>query len=138
MTDATMHDTDRAESSAMSKSQTFAARTLRGASLFVFVACFATVASAAGAQKAFASADEAASALASAVKAHDRAAIVAILGAGSDKWITSGDAVADRAAGDSFVASFEQKHAIVDDNAVTLSEPLQQWLEVRQAIGEVV
>ncbi len=63
------------------------------------------------AQRAFASADEAASALVAAVKASDRKAVLGILGASAEKWLWSGDAVADRAAGEQFVASFEKQHA---------------------------
>ena len=51
----------------------------------------------------FRSADEAADALVKAVKARDRKAIIAILGPGAEKSIWSGDAVADRAAGERFI-----------------------------------
>jgi DUF2950 family protein len=72
----------------------------------------ATAARAAAAdQKTFATPDEAANALVQAVKAHDRAATLAVLGKASS-WISSGDTVADRAAGDRFVAAYESKHAI--------------------------
>lgn len=76
---------------------------------------FATGAlAAAPAQKTFASPEEAASALVQAVKAHDRTAVLAVLGNAAE-WIGSGDKVADRAAGDRFVAAFEAKHAIALD-----------------------
>jgi len=65
------------------------------------------------AQKSFASPEDAVTALVQALKAHDRAATLAILGA--DEWISSGDAVADRAARDRFVAAYETKHAIALD-----------------------
>jgi hypothetical protein len=74
----------------------------------------ATAAAAAG-QKAFDSAQAAADALVNAVKAHDRPAILAILGPGTEKWIGSGDAVADRSRGEQFVSAYEQKHAIEPD-----------------------
>jgi Protein of unknown function (DUF2950) len=77
--------------------------------LFATGACAAAIA-----QKTFASPEDAASALVQAVKAHDRAATLAVLGdAGS--WISSGDTVADRAAGERFVAAYEVKHAIQRD-----------------------
>jgi hypothetical protein len=76
---------------------------------------FAVTSVAAPAQRTFASAEEAANALAGAVRKHDRAAILAVLGPGSEKWIASGDAVADRAAGEQFAAAFDQKHAIQPD-----------------------
>lgn len=88
------------------------ARWLRMAAVMLFALYASSPAAAANAQRSFGSPDEAASALVAAVKANDRKAIVAILGGGSDKSIFSGDAAADRAAGERFVASFEQKHAI--------------------------
>ena len=72
----------------------------------------ANIATAATQQRSFGSPDEAATALSQAVKVHDRSAILAILGPSSESWVTSGDAVADRAVGDRFVALFDQKHAI--------------------------
>lgn len=80
-------------------------------------------------QRSFASAEEAASALAAAVRVHDKAALVAILGAGSDQWITSGDAAADRAAGERFVKQFDEKHTIVrdGDNRATLAVGADDW-----------
>ena len=80
-------------------------------------------------QRSFASADDAANALVQAIKAHDRPAILGILGAGSEKWITSGDKVADRAMGDRFVAAYEQKHAISPegDARATLSIGPDDW-----------
>jgi hypothetical protein len=65
-------------------------------------------------EKTYASPEDAVTALVQALKAHDRAAIVAVLG-NAGEWISSGDAVADRAAGDRFVASYEAKHAIARD-----------------------
>jgi hypothetical protein len=90
---------------------------------------FTAASVAAAAQRTFASADEAASALAAAIKKHDRAAILAILGPGTDKWVTSGDAVADRAAGDKFVTAFDQKHAIQPDGdaKATLAIGSDDW-----------
>ena len=68
-----------------------------------------------GAQKTFASPEAAVEALVQAVKAHDRKAVLAVLGSASADWITSGDAVADHAAGERFVAAYEAKHAIKAD-----------------------
>ena len=76
---------------------------------------FTTVAfAAAPAQKTFASPEDAAGALVAAVKVHDRNATLAILGDVAD-WLSSGDAAADRATGDRFVAAYEQKHAFDRD-----------------------
>ena len=66
------------------------------------------------AQKSFASPEDAATALVQALKAHDRAATLAVLG-DAGEWISSGDAVADRATSDRFLASYETKHAIALD-----------------------
>jgi len=75
----------------------------------------ATAAHAAGApQKTFTSPEDAAAALVQAVKAHDRTGTFAVLGDVAD-WISSGDAVADRATADRFVTAYEAKHAIVRD-----------------------
>jgi len=65
-------------------------------------------------EKSFASPEEAAAALLSAVKANDRAAMLAVLGNAGD-WISSGDAAADRATAETFVGEYGQKHAIVPD-----------------------
>lgn len=72
-------------------------------------------------QRHFATADDATAALVAAVKANDRKAIVAVLGdAGSD--LSSGDAVADRAAKERFVASYDAKHAVrVDGDTARLT-----------------
>jgi hypothetical protein len=73
------------------------------------------------AQKTFASPEDAASALVEAVKVHKRADVLAVLGNAAE-WISSGDAVADRAAGDRFVAAYETKHVLTrDGDVVTLT-----------------
>ena len=59
----------------------------------------------------YASPEDAVNALVQAVKVHDRAATIAVLG-NVGEWISSGDKVADRATGDRFVAAYEAKHAI--------------------------
>jgi len=84
--------------------------------LALFAAVFAAVAAhaAAPAQKTFGSPEDAASALVQALKAHDRAAMLAVLG-NAGEWISSGDATADRAAADKFVADYEKKHSIARD-----------------------
>jgi DUF2950 family protein len=66
------------------------------------------------AEKSFATPEEAAAALAKAVKANDRAAVLSVLG-NAGEWISSGDAADDRATTGNFVAEYERKHAIVPD-----------------------
>ena len=78
-------------------------------------------AAAPSAQKSFASPEDAATALVQALKAHDRAALLAVLG-DAGEWISSGDAVHDRATSDRFVADYETKHAIaLDGDAAKLT-----------------
>jgi hypothetical protein len=79
--------------------------------------------------RSFASAEEAASALVAALKAHDKTALVAILGPGSNQWISSGDADADRAAADRFVRQFDEKHAISPegDARATITVGADDW-----------
>jgi hypothetical protein len=74
---------------------------------------------AAGTQRSFASPEEATQALVQAVKAHDRAATLALLGKDAASWISSGDAAADRAALERFIAAYDAKHQLVrkDDKA---------------------
>lgn len=83
-------------------------------SLVAFAFATAAFGAAGTAQQTFASPEDAAGALVAAVKAHDRKASLAILGNVGD-WLFSGDAAADRARGDRFVADYEQKHAIARD-----------------------
>jgi len=91
------------------------ARTRAGAGALFVALCFATsahAASDASAPRVFNSADEAAAALVKSLKSKDTAGALAILGPGSDKWVRSGDAVADRAARDRFIELYDQKHVI--------------------------
>ena len=86
--------------------------------LFVAAYLFATGAlAAAPVQKTFASPEDAAAALVQAVKAHKKADVLSVLGNAAE-WISSGDATADRAAGDRFVAAYESKHVITRDGDV--------------------
>jgi hypothetical protein len=72
---------------------------------------------AAPAQKTFATPEDAVSALVQAVRGHDRAAVLAVLG-NAGAWIASGDPTADRAMGDRFVAAYDAKHTIARDGDV--------------------
>lgn len=84
---------------------------------------------AAPAQRSFAAPEDAAAALIKALKARDDAGALAILGPGSEQWIRSGDAVADRAARARFVALYEQRQAIekVTDQRVLLTLGPDAW-----------
>jgi hypothetical protein len=85
--------------------------------LALIVAAFVATearAAASAAQRTFGSPEEAVTALVAALKAHDRAQLTPILG-NAGEWISSGDTVADRAAAERFVASYETKHSITRD-----------------------
>ena len=69
---------------------------------------------AAPAQKTFATPEDAVAALVTAVKAHDVAALRAVLG-NAPGALSSGDRVADRTLGEKFVAAYDAKHAIAKD-----------------------
>jgi hypothetical protein len=78
-------------------------------------------AASAGAQQSFKSADEAASALATAAKAGDRAAILTVLGNDAKDIVSSGDEVADKSIRERFVQAYDEKHEIEkhgDDQAM--------------------
>src|SRR4029450_10429404 len=92
-----------------------AVRKRSGLALMVVAVLFVTGAwAAAPADKTYASPEDAVNALVAALKAHDRAATLAVLG-NVGEWISSGDKVADRAVGDRFVAAYDAKHAITRD-----------------------
>ena len=89
--------------------------------LLVTVFYATSAAAAAPAQKTFATPEEAATALVQAVKAHDTAATMAILGHAKGE-LSSGDPVADRALAERFVAQYEKKHTLAaKGEAMTLT-----------------
>ncbi|MFI4904068.1 MAG: DUF2950 domain-containing protein [Burkholderiales bacterium] len=94
-------------------------RTVRQvARVLTMVVFSALVVSAAGAaapaQKSFATPEDAVNALVQAAQAHDRSATLAVLGDASE-WISSGDAIADKAKVDGFLSDYAAKHAIARD-----------------------
>ena len=77
---------------------------------------------AAATQRNFASPEEATQALVEAVKAHDRAATLAVLGQDAAAWISSGDATADQAAVARFIDAYDARHQLVrQDGKATLT-----------------
>jgi hypothetical protein len=88
--------------------------TKRALLFFAMMVAVTGALAAAPAQKSFPSPEEASSALVQAAKAHDRAALLAVLGDVAD-WIGSGDAVADRSIQERFVAAYEARHSIARD-----------------------
>src|SRR5262249_37466680 len=79
-------------------------------------------ASAANAQQTFKSADEAATALVSAVKAKDENAMLAVLGPDGEDIISSGDQVDDEAIRKLFVDAYDAAHhvAVEGDKAIII------------------
>ena len=76
---------------------------------------------AAPAQKSFATPEDAVNALVQAVTTRDRNATLSALG-DAGAWLSSGDAIADRATVERFLSDYEEKHTIVrDGNKATLT-----------------
>jgi hypothetical protein len=71
-----------------------------------------TLVSAASAQQAFKTPDEAATALATAAKSEDRNAVLTVLGRDAADIVSSGDQVADEATRQRFLAAYDEKHRI--------------------------
>jgi len=80
-------------------------------------------------QLTFASADEAVKALVAALQSSDGAKLLAVLGAGAEPIVSSGDPVADRAEKEGFLASYAAKNALVpgDADTMVLEVGQDQW-----------
>ena len=80
-------------------------------------------------QKTFPSPDDAVKALVDAVGTGDRKAVVAVFGPDSEKLLSSGDAVADRASGQAFLAAYGERHRIetVGEDRAVLHVGQQDW-----------
>lgn len=80
-------------------------------------------------QRVFATPEAAATALVQALRAHDRAAVLAILGQSASPWLSSGDPVADRAAREGFVQRYEEKSrvAVAPDSKAQLLIGADDW-----------
>ena len=90
------------------------------------IAALLCSASAAIAQQAFKTPDDAASALASAAKAGDMKALATVLGPDGEDIVSSGDEVADTATREKFVAAYDARHRIAmegDDKAIMVIGP---------------
>jgi Protein of unknown function (DUF2950) len=79
----------------------------------IIVAVFCVAASAAYAQQAFQTPDEAAAALVAAAKASDMKALVTVLGPDGEDIAASGDDIADAETRQKFVAAYDAKHKVV-------------------------
>jgi len=77
----------------------------------------------------FGSADEAATALTSALRASDRPRLLAIMGSDAEQILSSGDEVQDRNRREKFLALYDEKHALVNagENEVTLVVGKADW-----------
>jgi hypothetical protein len=83
-------------------------------------ACLAMCCAPAFAQKQFESPEQAIDALVAAARAGDKAAIVEILGPEGEEIVSSGDDVADRNTRDKFVAAYDAKHNLAEENGKTI------------------
>ena len=92
-------------------------------------ALLCVAASVASAQQAFKTPDEAASALVSAAKTGDRKGIITVLGPDGEDIVSSGDAVADAATREKFIAAYDAKHQIAmdGDNKATMVIGLEDF-----------
>jgi hypothetical protein len=63
-------------------------------------------------QQAYATPEEAAGALAAAIRALDEKALLTVLGPSARSWLASGDAVADRKDWEKFLAAYDRQHRI--------------------------
>jgi len=81
------------------------------------------------AQPDFASPDEAANALAEAVRAADPQAIVALMGPEADEWLFTGDDVSDRQEWARFLQAWDKRHAVQrsGDDLATLVVGEDEW-----------
>ena len=67
-------------------------------------------------QKVFATPEEAAKALTEAIRKHDKKLLLAVIGQSSGNWLSSGDEVADRHEKEKFLAAYDRKNSISQDN----------------------
>jgi len=83
----------------------------------------------AGAQKSFATPEDAAAALAAAVRAGDVNALIEVIGPASRNWLSSGDKVADRNDWAVFLAAYDKKHTVTrpNDMSATLEVGDDAW-----------
>ena len=90
----------------------------------------APAARAAGSQRYFTTPEEGVSDLVAALRAHDQKALLAILGPDGRPLVDSGDAVADRAAAERFVQSYDEAHSVVksdDGRKASLDTGTNAW-----------
>lgn len=80
-------------------------------------------------QRTFPSADEAAKALADAVRAKNIDGLLAVVGPGSASWLFSGDAVADANDWGKFLAAYDEKHTLEPrgEGTITLDVGKDDW-----------
>jgi hypothetical protein len=80
-------------------------------------------------QPSFASAEEAVNALMTAVEKNDLPALGALLGAGSEDILSSGDEVADKSGRDNFLELYKVGHSLVaeNDNTMVLQVGEDEW-----------
>jgi hypothetical protein len=94
---------------------------LRSATFLLAVLCAAGVSAAVKDPRAFASPDDAVTALIAALEKNDTAALDMLLGPNSSDVVSSGDDVADANARADFVAQFKEKHALVPQGSQSMT-----------------
>jgi len=101
--------------------QAFSSRTLRGLAVPLLLALSLlappAVIEAATPQQSFPTARQAVDALVAALRANDTTALATILGPGSAKLLSSGDAVADADARQRFVSAYDERHKLISGGA---------------------
>ena len=103
-------------------------RTLAATAMALALGAFAA-APAPTQQRTFATADEAAAALAEAVRTGEGAKLLAVVGPASKSWLFTGDEVSDRADWKRFLDAYDKKHAVAPkgDAKATLSVGDDDW-----------
>jgi hypothetical protein len=96
---------------------------------FAFALPAAAAAAAGTAQQTFATPDAAVTAMVDAIRKGDRKTFIRIIGPGSERWIFSGDPVADKAGFAKFLAAYDSKHALAaaGDSRQILSVGTDDW-----------
>jgi len=97
--------------------------------VFAFVPALGTAGAAPPAQPEFSSPEDAVAAMVGAMRRQSPGMLATIVGPGSEAWLFSGDAVADRTAMEEFMAAYEQRHVIArpEESRATVTVGADDW-----------